>query len=70
MALYNLAGGSLTQLLFITRDIYTSSQPGNCLAINIGLIDQNLGMRRKIGFKTQQRQTDLKLKERFPSPAS
>ena len=79
-ALYNLAGGSLTQLLFITSDIYTVrllSLPGwrlqtwDCLALNIGLIDQNLGMRRKIGFKAPSvRQTDLKLKERFHYCAS
>ena len=68
MALYNFAGGSLTQLLFITGDIYTSyhiilsphlplTSPTsplhrNCLPINIGLIDQNQGMQRKISFKT------------------
>ena len=64
MALYNFAGGGVTQLLFITGDIYTISLSpsslsqhteniqANCLPINIGLIDQNLGMRRKISFKT------------------
>ena len=69
MALYNFAGGSLTQLLFITGDIYTiilspSSHctdyiQGNCLPLNIDLIDQNLGMQRKISFKTHSPQSTV-----------